>query len=190
MTENKLYSGGYDPYLDPACFISGEMEGIFDMYANTLSTSQREAFVELKDISRRVNGICYEWAEVGGQLREQAVCLRSLHIVRALDRFIHSGNKHDVRDYHSSGIVPGDDFWPRVEVQTYSYLERLMMEMYNTTLKPEPPVENVNGRTKQRLAKALGYEVGRYIFRNGDRLAHFAYIAAHKKRKEFRSRVV
>lgn len=188
MSENLLGNGLYDPFYDPASFIGNDMKDIFAEYTDTLSNGQRQAFVELNDISRKVNGVCYEWAEIGGTFREQAVRLRGLHIIRALERFIHSGNRRDVKDYHASGIIPGDDFWPRVEDTTYNLLERLMNEAYGVEFKPEPPVENVNGRTKQRLAKAHGYELGRYLFRSASsELSHFAYLAAHKRRKEFRS---
>ena len=191
MSEQRNPTGGsYDPFNDPNSFVGNEMKAIIDDFGATLVNGEKQAYKSLDDISRKVNGICHTWAQIP-ERRSAAVDLRSLHIVRALERFMHSGNRRDVKDYHAAGIIPGDDFWPRVEGRTYEFLERLMHEAYGVEFKPMPPQENRNGRTKQRLAKAHGYEVGRSLFRGSSgELAHFSYLAAHKRRKEFRSQVV
>lgn len=169
----------YDPLADQGSFIGNEMRTIFQLYGAQLQNGQKHAYEHLNDVGRKVNGICWDWA-ARPEYRGYAVQLRSLHIVRALERFIYSGNRIDTKDYQFSLADTHDDFWMSVENATDKNIERLVIDKYDLPYLPYAPPQEHAAAIIHRFTAIGGYVIDKCVLFANDSPIHVTYLTAHE----------
>jgi hypothetical protein len=169
----------YDPLDDQGSFIGNEMKAIFRDYGAQLQNGQKHAYDHLDDVGRKVNGICWDWA-AKPEYRGYAIQLRSLHIVRALERFIYSGNKNGTKDYQFSLADSYDDFWPSVELATDRNIERLAIEKYESVCLPYSRPQEHAAAIIHRFTTIGGYVIDKCVLFANESPIHVTYLTAHE----------